>query len=104
MIKITIRNVTFECKNDGQIIEVALLKNDWLHEGTIICPVCHMFCDNCDNIEDNSSTGPDITSSTDTPDDDLKEDLNDICSRDPGTNFFMEFAQALGLGNTELFS
>ena len=33
MLKIIIRNVTFECQYAGQIIEVALLKDEWLHEG-----------------------------------------------------------------------
>ena len=57
-----------------------------------------MFCDNCENSAEDTST-------TDTPDiDELKENLDQVCSKDPGVNFFMEFAQALGLENSDLFS
>ena len=56
-----------------------------------------MFCDNCDNSAEDTST--------DTPEiDELKENLDQVCSKDPGVNFFMEFAQALGLENSDLFS
>ena len=56
-----------------------------------------MFCDNCENADIEDET------TTDNPDT-FKDDLEEICRRDPGTNFFMEFAQALGIGNSELFS
>ena len=69
-----------------------------IFSGTVICPDCNMFCDNCENSAEDTST-------TDTPDiDELKENLDQVCSKDPGVNFFMEFAQALGLENSDLFS
>ena len=51
-----------------------------------------MFCDNCEN------SGAEDTSTTDTPDiDELKENLDQVCSKDPGVNFFMEFGKAMSL-------
>ena len=128
MLKIIIRNVTFECKYAGQIIDVALLKEKWLHEGkhspffrqivnkqllslhnfffseigTVICPRCSTFCENCEN-ESNEDT---LDNTDDKVNDDLKENLDEICRRDSSTKFFTEFAQALGLGNSnsDLFS
>ena len=41
MLKIIIENATFTCHESGQVIEVALVKDEeWLHEGSIICPSC----------------------------------------------------------------
>ena len=126
MLKIIVRNVTFECKYAGQIIDVALLKEKWLHEGmlskhfsvnckqtavtyffpvigTVICPRCSTFCDNCEN-ESNEDT---FDNADDKVNEDLKENLDEICRRDSSTKFFTEFAQALGLGkssNSDLFS
>ena len=41
MLKIIIENATFTCHESGQIIDVALIKDEeWLHEGSIICPSC----------------------------------------------------------------
>ena len=86
-------SIEFGGKNNYLIISIIFL-------GTVICPDCNMFCDNCENSAEDTST-------TDTPDDDLdelKENLDQVCSKDPGVNFFMEFAQALGLENSDLFS
>ena len=41
MLKIIIENATFTCHEAGQVIDVALVKaEEWLHEGSIICPYC----------------------------------------------------------------
>ena len=41
MLKIIIENATFTCHEAGQVIDVALVKaEEWLHEGSIICPSC----------------------------------------------------------------
>ena len=41
MLKIIIENATFTCHESGQVIEVALVKDEeWLHDGSTICPSC----------------------------------------------------------------
>jgi len=50
-LNIIIRNVTFQCYEHGQKIQVQLKKESsdgvWLHDGKVTCPDCNAFCSDC---------------------------------------------------------
>jgi len=109
MLKIIIENATFTCHEAGQVIDVALVKaEEWLHEGSIICPSCTLFCDDCSS-SDSSSTKElqneegsggifDSGSGEDQdPNEELKQTLEDVvCKAQPRTNTLLGFLQNLG--------
>ncbi|KAK2179003.1 hypothetical protein NP493_519g04015 [Ridgeia piscesae] len=35
----------YYCHHRGQILEVHSIQNDWLHQGSIVCPSCHDTCE-----------------------------------------------------------
>lgn len=53
-LHIVVNNVTFTCKTPGQVLDVKLMKNEWLHEGSVICPACDEVCKNCRESEEKS--------------------------------------------------
>ena len=51
-VNIVVRNVSFSCSYTGQEIPVELVEEDsegerWLHTGSVVCPECSQFCDDC---------------------------------------------------------
>jgi len=90
-LNIIVRNVSLPCYEQGQRIQVKLIKGasdgDWVHDGKLICPACSALCSDCSNegvtLKDH---------------DDKREDLGDCISKavekDPGNElvgFFQEF-------------
>lgn len=76
MLKIIIGNATLTCHESGQVINVALAKADWLHEGSIICPPCQLFCDDCSS-----------KSNEEDPNEELLQTLDDVeCKVQPRIN------------------
>ena len=95
VLKIIIQNATLTCNKPGQVIEVALNNDKWLHEGSVVCPACSLFCDDCsgeNGIEDLEVN------------DKLKEELdNSRCLARSGTNLIVGFLQSMGF-DKDLFS
>ena len=88
-LKILLGNATLTCQTSGQMIEVALVKDEWLHEGSIVCPPCNKFCDDCSNAD------------TEEPISDVNESLKQtveeaICRAEPRVNMLLGFLQDLG--------
>ncbi|KAB7506187.1 Leishmanolysin-like peptidase [Armadillidium nasatum] len=44
-LHIHVANNTYQCFHENQVIPIKILYNDWLHEGTIICPPCSELCE-----------------------------------------------------------
>lgn len=101
MLKIMIENATFTCHEAGQVIDISLAKDEWLHEGSIICPNCQLFCDDCKNPEENSNGQSDkFTAENES----FKQTLDDVeCKARPRINTILGFLQNLGL-NPDSFS
>ena len=91
MLKILLENATLTCQKSGQIIDVALVKDEWLHEGSIVCPPCTQFCDDCSNSdEDSDEDFEDVNEA-------LKQSVEDaICKAEPRVNMLLGFLQDLG--------
>ncbi|CAG0880548.1 unnamed protein product [Darwinula stevensoni] len=45
-LHLMVENHTFTCFHPGQVIEISLFANDWLHQGAIVCPWCQDICSN----------------------------------------------------------
>jgi hypothetical protein len=43
-LHIEVLNITYTCFYPQQIINVALMDNNWLHTGSLVCPNCQDVC------------------------------------------------------------
>ena len=91
MLKIMIENATLTCLQSGQVIDVSLAKDSWLHEGSIICPPCDLFCDDCSNSESYS-----LDDLQDDPNAEFKQTLEDVECKGRPRGSILGFLQSLG--------
>ncbi|KAJ6224326.1 hypothetical protein RDWZM_002871 [Blomia tropicalis] len=50
LVHIIINNHTFTCFEENAEINIHLYYSNWLHKGTILCPKCSEFCENCESF------------------------------------------------------
>ncbi len=94
MLKIIIENATFTCYESGQVIDISLAKDEWLHEGSVICPSCHLFCDDCSNSDLPGETPEEEKQEREEQNELLKQTLDDVeCKAQPRINALLGFLQ-----------
>jgi len=73
-LNINVRNVSYPCYQQGQKVQIQLIKElsdgEWVHDGKLICPACSLLCSDCSN------EGRELKSH-----DEMREDLGDCISK-----------------------
>lgn len=89
MLKIVLKsNVTLTCFEEGQTLSVSLKSDEWLHEGSIICPRCEDICgpESCSN----SGNLDEVKAANDK----LKDDIKEECALRDDNSIINEFLQS----------
>jgi len=95
LVKIIVRNVTFSCNKDKELIPVELLDistsgTRWLHSGNVMCPKCSELCKDCSG---QGTQDQDVYA--------LRENLGDCfidSEIDDTSNALLNFLKEFGLG------
>ncbi|XP_045109228.1 leishmanolysin-like peptidase isoform X1 [Portunus trituberculatus] len=49
-LHLTVANHTYTCYHAGQIINISIFHNGWLHEGAVVCPPCSELCEEANMV------------------------------------------------------
>ena len=88
-LKVVLRsNLTFTCFEQGQMLNVSLKQEDWLHEGSIVCPRCEDICgfDLCSDL----GTRQDVDETNQR----LNEDIKEECTMREDNSIIRDFLQS----------